>query len=160
MQTLSVGHVPTTWPTTPVAHNGYVQALSDGGLLLAMPFFLACAALAWYVLAAAVTAIRHRKTGALGFLVPILLGALMMHSFVDFDWTFPAHFLLAAILGGMMCGARWAGQGDRLRPGRPQTSCAVLVGVLILAFSALIARDGDPHGSLPVSAGPTIVMAR
>jgi O-antigen ligase len=158
LQTLSVGRVPATWPTSPVAHNGYVQALSDGGLLLAVPFVGACVVLGWCVLANVVSAARRRDFTNELFLIPILLGALLMHSFVDFDWTYPADLALAAVLGGIVAGGRWA---DRRRVTSSRaTACAVLMGVLLLAACSVIAWHGDTKASLRVHHGATMAVSR
>ena len=48
------GNLPYTaasWARSPWAHNGYLQALSDGGLLLGVPLIAGSALLAWYAAA-------------------------------------------------------------------------------------------------------------
>ncbi|HTW21838.1 MAG TPA: O-antigen ligase family protein [Mycobacteriales bacterium] len=155
----AVGHVPPTWSLSPLAHNGYLQALSDGGLLLGVPFLLALAAISWYVVAALIGAVRRRDFSTGGFVVPLCLGALLVHSAVDFDWSYAADFEVVAILAGLVAAARWAAPADGSaaeraaatgRPGARLLSGAVLVGVALLAVAAGVAHNGDFKQSLPI----------
>lgn len=78
-----------------LAHSGYLQALGDGGLLLGVPFLLAC------LLVVVAAWRRCRWRGELGAASLIALGGLMVHSGVDFDWAYPAAFSLAAAVAGL-----------------------------------------------------------
>jgi O-antigen ligase len=48
--TAAVLYTPDWWATTQLAHNGYLQAWTDGGLLLAVPFLVVLAVGAWWAL--------------------------------------------------------------------------------------------------------------
>jgi O-antigen ligase len=145
-------HVPSDWPLSPLAHNGYLQVLSDGGLLLGAPFLLGVALIAWYVVSGLVTAVRQRDFSSASLVVPLALGALLAHSAVDFDWSFPADFAMVAILGGLVAGARW---GKRRPADPPRVSrlmtVVVLAGVALIGLAAVTARPGDNKQSLPIT---------
>jgi hypothetical protein len=92
---------------------------------------------------------RRRDFSVTGFVVPLALGGLLAHSAIDFDWTYPADFLLVAILSGIVLG-RWATERQARVAGRRLTACAVLVGVVTLGIAAGAAWSGDLRLSLPV----------
>jgi hypothetical protein len=153
----SQGHVPATWPLSPLAHNGYLQALSDGGLLLGVPFVLAALAVAWWVLSALVRSVRARDFSTQAFVLPLCLGALLAHSVVDFDWSYAADFTLVAILAGVLAGTRYSER----TPHRSSLSSravagAVLAGVVLTGVAAVTSWPGDVGQSLPIThAAPT-----
>jgi hypothetical protein len=150
--TESLGHVPDGWARSPLAHSGYLQAVSDGGLVLSIPFLLGCGAIAVFVLIALVSAVRRRDFSVTSLAVPLVLGAMLVHSAVDFDWSYPADFVLTGILAGLVAGQRW-----RSRPQsssmRTLVACGVLVGVVTLGVGAAASWSGDLRLSLPVSQG-------
>jgi O-antigen ligase len=148
----SVGRVPTGWPLSPLAHNGYLQVLSDGGLLLGVPFLLAIAGICWWILSALVSAVRTREFTTVGFALPLSLGALLAHSLVDFDWSYAADLVLVAVLAGAVGGSRALTTG----PIRGQwtsrvLAAAVVVGVGLCGVAASVASSGDLRQSLPIA---------
>jgi O-antigen ligase len=151
LATESVGHVPHTWALSPLAHNGYLQALSDGGLLLGVPFLLGCGAITLFVLFALRDAVRNRDFSVGSFAVPLVLGALLAHSAVDFDWSYPADLLLTAVLAGIVAGNRWARRVERSDRQDWRMGVAVLAGVGLLVVAAVVAHAGDLHLNLPVT---------
>lgn len=150
LATESAGHVPHGWALSPLAHSGYLQAASDGGLVLAVPFLLGCGAIIMFVLFGLKSALVRRDASLTGFVLPLVLGALLAHSAVDFDWSYPADFVLVALLAGLVAGMRWRNSSAVGRPGR-LTACAVLVGVVTLAIGAQAAWSGDMKLNLPVT---------
>jgi hypothetical protein len=94
---------PATWARSPLAHDDYLQALAEGGLLLGLPFLGACGAIAFGLLRVGRSRVHSRvvdvRTG-------VVVGAiaLMVHAAVDFDWTYPALFCLAAIVTALALG--------------------------------------------------------
>lgn len=147
----AVGHVPRTWPLSPLAHNGYLQVLSDGGLLLGVPFLLAVAFIAWYVVSALVGTVRRRDFSTSSLVVPLCLGALLAHSAVDFDWSYAADFAVVAILSGLVLATRWSRSQPPRRPsGSRLVAAAVLVGVALTGLAASAAWHGDFKQSLPI----------
>jgi O-antigen ligase len=147
----AVGHVPKSWPISPLAHSGYLQALSDGGLLLAVPFLLAAALLAWYVVSGLLGAVRRRDFSTGAIVVPLCLGALLAHSAVDVDWSYAADFAVVAVLAGLVAAARWSAPGRLVKPSRSRViPAAVLVGVALTGLAAGAAWHGDFKQSLPI----------
>jgi O-antigen ligase len=89
---------PASWPRSPLAHDDYLQALAEGGLLLGVPFLFACAAIGVGLLRGLRSRARRRVLDVRTGLI-VGAGALMAHAAIDFDWTYPALFTLAAIVG-------------------------------------------------------------
>jgi O-antigen ligase len=136
-------------PTTDV-HNGYVQAFSDGGLVLGGA--VVAATLAPFVLVLR----RHRRASGpgapvapVGVAALLALGVLALHSAMDFDWTYPALLALYAVLAGLVVGTH----APRRRPdddaaaATPEsvTLLVAIVGVLLVALPAS-ARSGVVNG--------------
>ena len=88
---------PATWPRSPLAHNDYLQALAEGGLLLGLPFLAACASVGVGLLRGLRSRARRRVLDVRTGLI-VGAGALMAHAAIDFDWTYPALFTLAAVV--------------------------------------------------------------
>ena len=134
--------------STAFAHNGFLQALSDGGLVLALPLFLAVAAVLLVGTRAVPSALRAGDLVQPGALVTFVV--LMLHSGMDFDWTYPSLLSLAALTGVLALPPA----GDvRPRSGRVATVFVVLT-VLLLVASAAGAWGGglDLNAPLPGSA--------
>lgn len=79
---------------TAFAHNGYLQALSDGGLLLGAPLCLALGWLVVVVVRALPAAARRADLLQLGGVAALVV--LLLHSGMDFDWAYPALLALLA----------------------------------------------------------------
>jgi O-antigen ligase len=143
--------VPGTWPKSPLAHNGYLQALSDGGLVLGIPVCIAAALLLWRLLRQLRDAIRRAEATPVALAVPVALAALLAHSFVDFDWSYASLFALTAVLGGLVLGRPpVTGATDADGPAAPtersgsRVGLALLaVGVATLVLSVYTARTGQ-----------------
>jgi O-antigen ligase len=94
---------PAGWPRSPLAHNDYLQALAEGGLLLGLPFLVACGALAFGLLRVGRSRVHSRvvdvRTG-----VVVGAMALMVHAAIDFDWSYPALFSLTAVVAALAIG--------------------------------------------------------
>jgi hypothetical protein len=158
----SVAHplVNPAWPLSPLAHNGYLQALSDGGLVLGLPVCVATALIVWRMLRQLVHAVRVTDASPLSIAVPVALGALLAHSFVDFDWSYASLFALSGVLAGIVLG-RTTAAATGLTAAEPATAPRVgggggawvryallAVGVSTLVLSAYTARTGEVHLSV------------
>jgi O-antigen ligase len=97
LQSSATKLTPTSWPRSPLAHNDYLQALAEGGLLLGVPFLAACIAIGVGLLRTLRSRARRR---VLDVRTGMIVGAfaLMAHAVIDFDWTYPALFTLAAVV--------------------------------------------------------------
>jgi O-antigen ligase len=159
MVTLSAGHTPARWALSPLAHNGYLQALSDGGLVLGLPFLAGCAVLGVFAVVLLVRAVRRADVSPVFFVVPLAFLAMLAHSVVDFDWSYAADFQVVAVLGGIVAGMWWA---QRVRPAdadadQPHPRTALIAKALVatiavgsLAVAAQTAWSSDLTLTLPV----------
>jgi O-antigen ligase len=151
----SIGRVPDHYVLSPYAHNGYLQAISDGGLVLAVPFLLAVLALAYLAIRAIWPCLRRREVDVVAVGVPIAIGLVFAHSAVDFDWTYAANFAMAGVLAGVLLG-HWlvtTEPSTTVREGRPRASAGLVVtclaGAGLLVVSAWVMRNGDHRENLP-----------
>jgi hypothetical protein len=136
------------------AHNGYLQAFSDGGMVLA----LALVAATGLPLVAGVRLLyrRGRNDDVLAVAVPVALLGLVLHSGVDFDWAYPSLLALFALLAALVPAAR----RDATPGSRSTAPLAAVVLVLVVAAvpgalraSALRAPTDDvPFWGRPIDA--------
>jgi O-antigen ligase len=128
--------VPADYARSNLVHNGYLQALSDGGLVLGLPFLLACAGLLAAAARRLVGARRVAEDRWLRIAVPIAFGASMAHSGADFDWSHPSDLLLSALLGGLVLGLPLHAEPTSRRT---RKAALFLVPAVALAGVALVA---------------------
>jgi O-antigen ligase len=134
---------PASWPRSPLAHNEYLQALAEGGLLLGLPFLAACAAIGLGLLRGVRSRARRRVLDVRTGLI-VGAGALMAHAAIDFDWTYPALFTLAAIVSAAAIAPSLRRPDDRTSGGsraelEPSTRLRIrvaLVAALVIAVGA------------------------
>ena len=135
---------PADWPRSPLSHNDYLQALAEGGLLLGLPFLIACGAIGIRLLRVSFVSVRRRSVDVrTGMCVGAL--ALMAHAAIDFDWTYPALFALAAILAGAAIGPTLRRPDARHPTSTPQLMVRVAaVGVLavVVIVGGIAGRKG------------------
>ena len=79
---------------TAFAHNGYLQAAADGGLVLTVPLVALLALVVLVVLRGLPGAVRERDAVRLSGAAALVV--LLLHSGMDFDWTYPALLALLA----------------------------------------------------------------
>jgi O-antigen ligase len=133
--------------STAFAHNGFLQALSDGGLVLAVPLFVAVGLILLLALRALPEALRAGDLVRVGAGVAFLV--LMLHSGMDFDWTYPALLSLATVVGVLALPV--PAQVD-VPPPRARASWAA-VTVLLLAVAAVGAWPGGLQLNAVIPAG-------
>ena len=128
-------------------HNGFLQALAEGGLVLAIPFLGGCIGIAflsvrwiWRTLST-----RHDLLQA-GIAVAVLM--LMGHSAMDFDWSFPASMMEFAILAALVIPRR-AATAVPMRTPIGWLLSGLMVASLIA--SAVGAWNGNFEWSFPVN---------
>ncbi|WP_323791502.1 O-antigen ligase family protein [Nocardioides sp.] len=83
--------------TTAFAHNGFLQVMADGGLLLTVPVFTAVAVILLLGLRRLPSSLRAGEWTQPGALV--IFFVLMLHSGMDFDWAYPSILALTAVAG-------------------------------------------------------------
>ena len=84
---------------TAFAHNGYLQAAADGGLVLTLPLVALLAVVVVAVLRGLPGAVRERDTLRLAGTSALV--ALLLHSGMDFDWGYPALLAMAALTAAL-----------------------------------------------------------
>ena len=147
-------HVPQSWPLSPYAHNGYLQALGEGGLVLGIPFLLAVIVVAVIVVRSLFQGFVRRNLPVETVVLAIALACVMLHSGVDFDWTYAADFAMAGVLAGLVLGCWLTERADRADPAEPTSdkpgrnsrlalAGCVLAGVALLGLSAWVMRHGN-----------------
>jgi O-antigen ligase len=108
LPTASALYTPSSWARSQLAHNGYLQPLTDGGLLLALPFLAGLVVLIGWALRRLWVLIARRSRPATDLralaLTVAVLGALA-HSAVDFDWSHPTILVELALLAACMAPA-------------------------------------------------------
>jgi O-antigen ligase len=146
--------VPRSWPRSPLAHNGFLQAFGEGGLVLGVPVAIAGSILIWRLLTQLRDAVRHADPSPVALAVPVALGALLAHSFVDFDWSYSSLFALTAVLGGIVLGRVVATEGSPVSsaaaPGSRVRFALLAVGIATLALSVYTARTGQIQLNVPL----------
>jgi hypothetical protein len=143
----SARYVPTDWLHTPLAFSGYFQPLSDGGLLLGLPFLSAVGIILFWALRRFLELLRARGRPAedsVQVACTVALLAVLAHSAVDYDWTFPSLMIEAALVASCIAPAAGRRAREWLRYERV-VSLALLVVTVALAVCvpALYQRRAD-----------------
>jgi O-antigen ligase len=121
---------------SPLAHNGLLQALAEGGLLLALP--LVCAVLGAAVLL--LLALRHPSSwSGLPFAAGVVGLGLLAHTLVDTDWTYPADVGALAICIAIAGAPRWHRTGSAQRATPRRTVVASVALAVLVAFAGALA---------------------
>ncbi len=94
-------YMPADKSASSAVHNGWLQAMVDGGLVLALPVI---AVTGWLAIRAVRRLLSARHAGA----DPVAIGAasgvvlLLAHALFDLDWAYPALLALFAVLVGLL----------------------------------------------------------
>jgi hypothetical protein len=131
----SAFYTPHNWARSQLAHDGYLQPLSDGGLLLGLPFLGSVLVALWWALRRLWISVLVRPgPGDLPEVcVTVALLGLLAHSAVDFDWSHPSILVEVAVLCAVVAPAeRW-----RSRPRVSAAAVVVLCGTLVAMLPAL-----------------------
>ena len=144
-----------------MVHNGYLQPLSDGGLLLGLPFLCGCLAVVAGSLRRFASARRPVEERWLRLALPVALGASAVHSGVDFDWTHPSDFVLSALLAATLLSLPVS---RSTRP-RWRVVAAVTVPVVLVSAAVGAAAQARWDGTKPDLSGlhgaaPAVAAAR
>jgi O-antigen ligase len=137
---------------TAFAHNGFLQVLSDGGLVLALPVFAALAIVVVRAVRALPTSVRTAEFGQLTGSVTLLV--LLLHSGMDFDWTYPGLLSLASLVAALALPL------PEHRSGRADRSGTVLglVAATLLTVSAVAAWNGGLDLNSPIPPDSTALI--
>jgi O-antigen ligase len=135
-----------------LVHSGLLQPLNDGGLLLGVPFLLACVLIGFGLCRRLLPDAWHADHGlvALVSLATLVVG---VHSAVDFDWTYPSLMALSGILAGLaLAWSPGAGTGDAPADTPSRTTVAGRVACVVLATGAVILALHGTRGGWKLSA--------
>ena len=126
---------------TAYVHNGFLQGLTDGGLLLGLPLLVVTLVLAVAVCRGLPSVVRRGEGVHVGAGAALL--ALVLHSGMDFDWAYPSLLLLPALVAPLALGPHGL---PRRRVGWWPTALAVA----LLATGAWWAWGGGLSLNAPV----------
>ncbi|HEU0131439.1 MAG TPA: O-antigen ligase family protein [Mycobacteriales bacterium] len=121
-KTAALDHLPAGMQGSPFVHNGVLQGAAEGGLPLGLALAAAVALGALAALRRVPEALRRNDFGALGLAAAALV--LLGHALLDFDTTYPALPVLAAVAAGGL-GARTAAR--TAARGVPRAALALLL---------------------------------
>lgn len=125
--------------STAFAHNGFLQAAADGGLFLVVPLTLAVGTVLLLGLRAVRSSVRAGDVVQPGASIVFLV--LVLHSGMDFDWTYPALLSLPALLVPLAL-PQVSGTADAATgPTRTRLTLGV-VSVALLVLAAVAAWSG------------------
>ncbi len=121
-------------------HNGYLQAFSDGGGPLVAALALATGLPLLAGLRALLSRSRRRDDELVAIGVPLAMLGLVLHSGVDFDWSYPSLLAFFAILAGLVAPAP---QRAEAPVGVWQRGAAVVaVALLLVSVPAAVRASG------------------
>jgi len=154
-------HVPAETTMSSFAHNGYLQAFSDGGTVLLVAI---TAATALPLIGGARAVVRRRRGTSDVEAVAATAGmiGLVLHSGVDFDWSYPSLVALFAILAALVPGRTGTTAVRSDRTGRAAGTWAtrtVWGGVALLLVVALPASARGSGLAYPALEPPAWVSA-
>lgn len=141
--------VPASWAHSNLAHQGLLQAFSDGGILLGLPLLVVVALAVARCLRLLLAAMRCRSMEPVPAAAAVALLCAVAHSFVDFDWSHPALLALDGLLVALVV-APTAGSGPgsvhigRVRAdpvGAGAVAAASLTVALAVALAVAAAAD-------------------
>jgi O-antigen ligase len=159
LATASALYTPSSWARSQLAHDGYLQVATDGGLLLALPFLAGVIVLLLWALRRLWVLIARRSRPAPDLLVVALTVAVLgafAHSAVDFDWSHPSILVEAALLTACLAPAHRRSARSRRTGSIKVAATVVLVGSLGVCVAALHQWQIDQ----PVSShSPTALLA-
>lgn len=135
---------PASWPHSPLSHDDYLQPWVDGGLILGAPFLIACLGIVRVLFKRGLAIWTRPRRDWLGIGLLVATLAMMAHSAIDFDWSYPALFSTVAMLAALAVApgvwrstARTRGSGRALAGG-----FAIVVLVVAVAVGAVAGRHG------------------
>lgn len=128
---------------TAYAHNGFLQALSDGGLLLGLPLLAVTVVLGVAVARSLPTAVRAGDLGQVGAAVTLLV--LCLHSGMDFDWAYPSLLVMVPLVAVLALPATTTAHARHSR-----TVLWTGLAVVLLAAGTVAAWGGGLSLNAPV----------
>jgi O-antigen ligase len=162
---------PASWPRSPLSHNDYLQSMADGGILLGLPFLTACGWFAFRLGRQLFAVLRRRVSDPVRVGLVLAAATMMAHSFIDFDWSYPALFATAAVVIGLALApatlrrpattAPTAAPAAVTQRQRPRYAALVAIAVLAAALvtGAIAGHGGGVSLTVPISAQTASTVA-
>jgi len=135
-----VEDVPAGDTISAFTHNGYLEALTSGGVVFAVPFVGVWLSVAWAAVRQLVRGLRRGAARDPLCGAALAVGVLLAHSAVDFDWHYPSLLVLLGVLGGVLIGSR-----ERESVSRRRTA-VVAVGLAFVVLLTVTASLVEHHG--------------
>lgn len=144
--------------STAFAHNGFLQAAADGGLVLVVPLVLALGLVLLVGARSVPAALRAGDVVQAGAVATFLV--LLLHSGMDFDWTYPGLLSLTALVAVLALPTDLTGTAAaRHRAPGPPVGTAdrrvrlalALLALTLLVASGVMAWDGGLRLNFPVT---------
>lgn len=151
LATASAMYTPSGWARSQLAHDGYLQAFADGGLLLGLPFLFAVLIVMFWALRRAWILVAHgpgRVDEVLTGIIGVALLAAYAHSAVDFDWSHPGILVEIALLAACVAPERNSTRPSRRVQVLSGVGLFALLGVLGILVPALHRWQLDQPSSL------------
>ena len=148
------GRLYPTSAHSALVHSGLLQPLSDGGLLLGLPFLLACVLVGIGLARRVLPGVWQREHGLVA-MTAVAAGLTTAHSAVDFDWTYPSLMALTAILAGVALSSTGTREVPTVARARSLAAVPVYLLLIALVVAAVPARAGgwrltaQPRTSVP-----------
>lgn len=139
---------PANWPRSPLAHNDYLQAFAEGGVLLGVPFLAACGAIAIFVARRTWLLLRLGTTDPLRAGVVVAATTVMAHAAIDFDWSYPALFATAAAVVGLACAGATTSRSRCGDPVERRSTALAISGATLLIAAVVIGSVAGRHGGI------------
>jgi hypothetical protein len=160
----SAPHIPLGSTRTTYAHNGFLQAVSDGGAVLGIPFLLAMLAGLFRVLRLLLGSVRKVSRAGSRVICGAAALVLMAHSFIDVDWAYPALFafgsaLLAVALSRDETVSRAGTPNDPTRGAVVARALSLVLVVIAIGALAGLERWEQVDSALTASGGQVESLA-
>jgi len=139
-------YMPADIAASSLVHNGWIQGLVDGGLLLALPLVLATG---WPALRALRRVVTGRRAGANAIQLGVSLAALVLlgHALFDIDWQYPSLVALYAITAALLPWRSRRSHDSPTASGATGVVLAVTVGTTVVV--SLVSTAMEFPGAAP-----------
>jgi O-antigen ligase len=163
LETAGALYSPTSWKQSSFALNGYLQTVSDGGLLLAVPWFAGLLLLAWWSVRRMWAWLGRKSSTSSDFVTigaAVAVLGVLAHSMVDFEWAYPAVTIELALMAACVAPATRSkvthrSMGAWAVGGRAMGSVG-LVALLVLSIPVLHRWQADQSTT---SGSPATLLA-
>jgi hypothetical protein len=141
------GFMPVGRQPSAFVHNAVLQALVDGGLLLALPVLAGAGWVSWQALKRVWAGRRPTpdRGPRLGAALAGLL--LVVHALFDVDWTYPSLLALMAVLTALL---GWPAR-PVLAAGRRQVGAGLVAAAVVVAAGCSLVASAQAELTVPLA---------